>query len=42
MLEDGLESVENLMDEEDEPEEANLDNVGAKYLKMVNRYLSRM
>ena len=31
MLEDGLESVENLMDpEEEEPEEVKLDNVGAK------------
>ena len=36
MLEDGLESVENLMDKKDDPTEAELDTVGAKYLKVVN------
>ena len=36
MLEDGLESVENLMDKNDDPPEAELDTVGAKYLKVVN------
>ena len=39
MLEDGLESVENLMDpeiEEDNLEDVHLDNVGAKHLKLVN------
>ena len=36
MLEEGLESVENLMDKKDDPTEAELDTVGAKYLKVVN------
>merc|ERR1712240_31108 len=37
LLEDGLESVKNLMDKKDDPTEAELDTVGAKYLKVVNR-----
>ena len=36
MLEDGLESVENLIDKKDDSTEAKLDTVGAKYLKVVN------
>ena len=35
MLEDGLESVKNLMDKKDDPTEAELDTVGAKYLEVV-------
>ena len=36
MLEDGLESVENLIDKNNDPHEAEVDTVGAKYLKVVN------
>ena len=36
MLEDGLENVEDLMDKKDEQKESELDNIGAKYLKVVN------
>ena len=36
MLGDSLEGVENHMDKEDKQEEVKLENVGAKYLKMVN------
>ena len=36
MLEYGLESLENLMDKKDDQTEAELDTVGAKYLKVLN------
>ena len=38
-MEEGLESVENLMDqetEEDNLEDVHLDNIGAMYIKLVN------
>ena len=36
MLEDGLQNVEDLMNKKEDTPEAELDTVGARYLKVVN------